>query len=57
MGFKYAMILYDLNVWQCVKCVGTHALSTNLVRHKGFPGYVSHFTLMGDMTNEQMSRP
>lgn len=34
MGFKYAMILYDLNVWH--KCVCTHALITNLVRHKGF---------------------
>lgn len=48
------MILYDLNVWQRIKCVRTHALSTNLVRHKGFSEYVSHFTLMGDMTKEQM---
>lgn len=32
-----------------------NALSTNLVRHKGLPAYVSRFTLLGDMTNEQMS--
>lgn len=39
MGFKYAMILDDLNVWQCIKCVCTHAPNTNLVRHKGFSKY------------------